>query len=265
MTYGDLTNAGPATPWTAITQGLPSGAVTDVALDPPGNQLYVAYEGYGIYAAPAPHRERDPRVVSAADFSVRAAAPGTLLSVLGADLRSARAGSFNAPVLAKADGRTDIQVPFEASGPSLPLSWESSRGATAMAIPLRPTSPAIFVDRDGAPMLLDGDTGVMLDAMTAAHSNSRVQILATGLGRVRPDWPAGVPAPPDNTPRVIAPVKAYVDREPVEVTRAVLAPGYVGFYLVEIQMPKVVNYGPAELYIETDGQPSNRVRIYVEP
>ncbi len=185
--------------------------------------------------------------------------------MLGADLRSARAGSFNAPVLAKADGRTDIQVPFEASGPSLPLSWETSRGATAMAIPLRPTSPAIFVDRDGAPMLLDGDTGVMLDAMTAAHSNSRVQILATGLGRVRPDWPAGDSGPPDNTPRVIAPVKAYVDREPVEVTRAVLAPGYVGFYLVEIQMPKVVNYGPAELYIETDGQPSNRVRIYVEP
>jgi hypothetical protein len=26
-----------------------------------------------------------------------------------------------------------------------------------------------------------------------------------------------------------------------------------------------VNYGPAELYLEVDGQPSNRVRVYIEP
>jgi len=52
---------------------------------------------------------------------------------------------------------------------------------------------------------------------------------------------------------------------PVQVTRATLAPGYVGMYLVEIEVPNIVNYGPAELYIETDGQPSNRVRVYIEP
>jgi uncharacterized protein (TIGR03437 family) len=44
-----------------------------------------------------------------------------------------------------------------------------------------------------------------------------------------------------------------------------LSPGYVGFYLVEIEIPKIVNYGPAELYVEVDGQPSNRVRVYIEP
>jgi hypothetical protein len=32
-----------------------------------------------------------------------------------------------------------------------------------------------------------------------------------------------------------------------------------------VQLPKIVNYGPAELYIEADGQPSNRVRLYIEP
>jgi len=51
----------------------------------------------------------------------------------------------------------------------------------------------------------------------------------------------------------------------VQVTRAILAPGYIGMYLVEIEVPNIVNYGPAELYIETDGQPSNRVRVYIEP
>jgi uncharacterized protein (TIGR03437 family) len=49
------------------------------------------------------------------------------------------------------------------------------------------------------------------------------------------------------------------------VTRATLAPGYVGFYLIEVQLPKLVNSGPAELYLDVDGQPSNRVRVYIEP
>jgi uncharacterized protein (TIGR03437 family) len=63
---------------------------------------------------------------------------------------------------------------------------------------------------------------------------------------------------------VVAPVRAYLDQIPVEVSRAVLAP-YVGFYLIEIQLPRIVNAGPAELYIEADGQPSNKVRLYIEP
>ena len=63
----------------------------------------------------------------------------------------------------------------------------------------------------------------------------------------------------------MAPVRAFLDRVPVEVTRATLAPAYVGFYLVEIQVPKLVDYGPAELYLEVDGQPSNHVRVYIEP
>jgi uncharacterized protein (TIGR03437 family) len=60
-------------------------------------------------------------------------------------------------------------------------------------------------------------------------------------------------------------VRAYLDREPTEVSRAVLAPGYIGFYLIEIQLPRIVNAGPAELYIEAEGQASNRVRLYIEP
>src|SRR5205085_11749740 len=117
----------------------------------------------------------------------------------------------------------------------------------------------------GTPLLLDGDNGVMLDAMHPAHSRSRIQILATGLGAVSPDWPAGTAAPLDNSPRVVAPMKAWLDRVPVEVTRAVLAPGYIGFYLVEIEVPAVMNYGPAELYIEAASEASNRVRVYIEP
>jgi uncharacterized protein (TIGR03437 family) len=131
---------------------------------------------------------------------------------------------------------------------------------------LRPVSPAIFVANvDGAPMVMDADSGLLLDAGNPARSGARIQILATGLGRVRPDWPTGLAAPLENVPKVVAPLRVTLDRNPLEVTRATLAPGYVGFYVVEAQLPDVVNAGPAELMLEAGGQQSNPVRIYLQP
>jgi uncharacterized protein (TIGR03437 family) len=113
-------------------------------------------------------------------------------------------------------------------------------------------------------MLLDADSGVLLDAMTPARSRSHIEVLAEGLGSVNPPWPTGVAAPLQNPPQVTGTVLAYLDRQPVQVTRAVLAP-YIGFYLVDIEVPKIVNSGPAELYLEVNGKLSNRVRVYIEP
>jgi len=262
--YSTLDGTGRPGAWSLVGEGLPNASAMDVRLDAAGNQLYVALDGYGVYAAVAPHRFRDPRVVNAADYSGRAAAPGSLLSVLGARVTSARAGDTSAPVLATDASGTQIQVPFDAQGQSLSLALDSSRGRVLTGFPLRNVSPAIFIDPDGTPMLLDGDSGVMLDASNPARSGSRIQILATGLGRVDPDWPTGTPGPAADAPRVVAPMRAYLDQTPIDVSRAVLAP-YVGFYLIEIQLPRIVNAGPAELYIEAEGQPSNRVRLYIQP
>src|SRR5579863_583825 len=266
MTYADLASLGAVQPWTALG-GLPAAAAaTDVKLDAQGNQLWAAVDGYGVFATLAPHRLRDPSVVSAADFVSRAVAPGSLISILGAGVDSARAGDLSAPVLAATATESQVQVPFEARGTSLSFAASANgKNLTWPAVPLAPVAPVIFVDRDGSPMLLDADNGVMLDAMNPARSGARIQILATGLGRVTPDWPTGIAAPPENSPRVAGAVQVYLDRAPVEVTRAVLAPGYIGFYLVEITVPKLVNYGPAELYIDIDGASSNRVRVYIEP
>jgi len=134
-----------------------------------------------------------------------------------------------------------------------------------MRVPLLEASPAIFVGPDGSGLLLDGASGVLLDALHPARSAARVQVLAAGLGRVRPEWPTGLAAPLGEPPRVVASVRAYLDREPVEVVRATLAPGYVGFYLVEVRLPPLVNAGPGEFFLEVGGRESNRVRIDLEP
>jgi uncharacterized protein (TIGR03437 family) len=260
----DLDNASttPAT-WVPLT-GLPQAGASDVYLDPSGIQLYTAVDGYGVYATAAPHRLRSVRLVNAADFSTRAAAPGSLMSVIGGRVNAVRGGNLDYPILAAAADASQIQVPFEAVGPSVTLALQTSTGAVRLGMQVQPVSPDIFISHDGAPMLQDADTGLLLDARKTAHAGSRIQVFATGLGKVTPDWPSGTPARVDNPPAVAATVRAFLNGAPVPVRSATLAGGYIGFYVVELQLPTLNNAGPAELYITADGVESNRVQITID-
>jgi uncharacterized protein (TIGR03437 family) len=263
-TTTDLGSASRPTVWSAIGATLPAVPASDVRLDSGANQLYVALDGYGVYVALAPHRLHDARVVNAADYSSRPAAPGTLLSVLGSRIQSAQSDNAAVPVLDATDRASQIQVPFEAQGDTVSLSLQAAAGPLTVGLPLQNVSPAIFVDPEGTPLIMDAE-GILLDSTKPAQANTRIQVLATGLGRVQPGWPTGLAAPLKEPPSVVASVRGYLDGVEVQVISATLAPGYVGFYLVEIQLPRIVNAGAGALLIEAEGQPSNRVRLYLEP
>lgn len=242
---------------------LPKEAARDVRLDRNANQLFVAYETSGVFAAMAPHRREYPALASAADGSAAVASPGGLLRLVGRTAANAESAGRTVPVLAAFDDETQVQIPFDVEGAAIPLTFGMAN--LRFDLPLQTVAPRVFEDRDGSPMLLDADSGVALDAMNPARPSMRIEVLAGGLGKVRPDWPAGVPAPIDDPPRVVASVRVILDGTPLEVTRATLAPGYAGFYLVEFEMPAFLNAGTAELYLEASGRPSNRVRVYIEP
>jgi uncharacterized protein (TIGR03437 family) len=72
-------------------------------------------------------------------------------------------------------------------------------------------------------------------------------------------------APLEDPPAVAAAVKVFLDGAPLQVTRATLAPGYVGFYLVEAQLPALTNAGTSELHLSVAGEDSNSVQIVIEP
>jgi uncharacterized protein (TIGR03437 family) len=265
--YGvaDLENAS-ANPvnWVNLSTRLPAAPAYDVRLDPAGVQLYAALDGYGVYATAAPHRARAPRIVNAADFSTRPAAPGSLLSVVGAQVSRATGANLEFPVLAAAEGESQVQVPFDAVGPSVGLALDTAAGSFTLPLAVQPVSPAILVSRDGAAALFDADSDLPLDARNPAHSNGRLKILATGLGQVQPNWPTGMLAPLEDPPAVVAAVKVFLDGAPLQVTRATLAPGYIGFYVVEAQLPALTNAGTSELHLSAAGQDSNPVQIPIE-
>jgi uncharacterized protein (TIGR03437 family) len=270
-----LNDAGAAaTDWKAVARDLPAAPAWDVRLNA-DNTLTVALDGYGVFESAAPHRTLNLRVVSGADLTERPAAPGSLISVLGAKVDKVSVDSVNVdsvntrgvsyPVLASSDQSSQLQVPFEAATGTFSLSLEGAADRWSVPLTVNDTAPAIFVDGEGAPLILDAASGLVVDPKLAVYAGSTVQILATGLGKVTPQWPTGVPAPLDSPPAVSGVVTAFLDGRPIEVTRAILAPGYVGYYVVELQIPSIVNRGASELRIVMNGAESNRVKIYLEP
>ncbi len=260
-----LNDAGPAAAeWNPVSRDLPASAAWDVRLSS-DNMLTVALDGYGVFETVAPHRTRAVRIVNAADMSDRPAAPGSVVSVLGAAVRQGRGGAVSYPVLASTDHSSQLQVPFEAQPGVFQLALEGAADRWTVPLTVKDAAPAIFVDEEGSPLVLDASSGLVLDPNVAVRARSTVQILTTGLGKVAPDWPTGVPAPLDSPPSVRGKVTAWLDGTAVEVTRATLAPGYVGYYVVELQIPAIVNRGTSELRLVMNGEESNRVKLYLEP
>src|ERR1700744_3462144 len=177
-----LNDAGPASgSWTSIGQNLPPAPAWDVALSQ-DNTLTVALDGYGVFEAAAPHRSRSVRVVSGADLTDRPAAPGSLISVLGAKVELVKNQGLSYPVLASSDQSSQLQVPFEASSGTWSLALEGANNRWTVPLTIKDTAPAIFVDADGAPLILDAASGLVVDPKMAVYGGSTVQILATGLG-----------------------------------------------------------------------------------
>ncbi|MBI4891138.1 MAG: hypothetical protein HY821_10980 [Acidobacteria bacterium] len=263
LTYADLRAPAPPTAWQPIGAGLPEAAARDVRIDSAGNLLLAALDGYGVYAVLAPHRQRAPQLAHSADYAVRPAAPGALLSVVGARAATVTAGGSAAPVLAASDEESQVQVPFEVTGDSMQLVVNAAQGRVVFGLPLRAAAPAILIDRDGTPMLLDAFSGAQLDLLNPARPGMKLQLLMSGLGKVQPEWPTGLQAPLEDAPRVTVPLKASLNGVPLRIGRATLAPGYIGYYLVELDLPDLLDSGASELVVEAAGVESNRVRVYV--
>jgi len=118
--------------WVSLSDRLPAAAATDVRLDPAGVQLYAALDGHGVYASAAPHRLRNLRIVNAADFSTRAAAPGSLLSVIGGRVNAARGGNLDYPVLAARMPNRRSRFRSKAVGPNVSLAFETNAGRVTL-------------------------------------------------------------------------------------------------------------------------------------
>ena len=258
----ELDQLGPAGSWINITGDLPSSSVQDLAVDPLRGRLYASLPGYGIHWMRVPQAEQALQALSSADLAIRPTAPGSLLTIVGFDAERATAGGIMAPILDSGQGQTQLQLPFTLSGPSIQLLLESSDSQQVLNLPFDHVSPGIFVI-SGEPLILHAATGTLVDWSHPARSGSSILVMATGLGQVNPPWLAGTPAPQQDPPQPIAPVSARLDNKPVPVLSSHLASGYIGIYVVEVEMPTDTATGNGLLSLSAAGRTSNQVRLFL--
>lgn len=260
----DLDKPGPAGDWRRLNGNLPAKVVDDLAVDFSTGRLYAAQTGYGVYRARVPVVEEAIRALNAADLSRRPAAPGSLITIRGMAADRAVAGNETAPILSRGGLETQLQAPFGQSGNSLDLTLWSGARKFALSVPFARVSPAIFIE-DGVPLALDAGSGAVIGIHRPARPGSRLLIMATGLGRVVPEWPAGFAAPLVDPPKPAARINVSLNGAPLRVVSARLAGGYIGTYVVEVELPAAAPAGVGVLRIYADGVGSNETELMIAP
>jgi uncharacterized protein (TIGR03437 family) len=208
--------------------------------------------------------------VNAATFQQDALAPGSLVSLFGLNLNGATVqfGSISAPILYSSSAQLNLQVPWELQGMSSTSVTVSgnSIGNELESVPVAAADPGIF--SLGAPQGGQGAivnlAGAVVNANAPAHAGDYLQVYSNGLGIVTNTPPTGAAAKSSPLSYVINYPTATIGGVPAPVSFAGLAPGYVGLYQVNVQVPQGVAAGDAvPVVLSASGTASNTVTISV--
>lgn len=220
-------------------------------------------------------------IVNAASFTP-ALAPGALVSIFGLQLAagesqatslplplelagtSVRLAGRRLPLLYVATHQINAQLHFDVQGPAT-LQVITPGGSVEVPVMITEPAPAIFsssADPNGSPAVVRAN-GALVSAASPALAGELVSVYLTGLGRPNGEILAGQPAPFSPLLTVRGPVEAQVGVVSVTPSFTGLAPGFVGLYQVNLQIPQELPTGMHALRIVVRGVSSNTVSLAV--
>ncbi len=235
--------------------------------------------------------------VSGASFAPgQAVAPGSIVSVFGTDLASSAAGAPAVPLPTSLGGATllfnggqavpkfyasplqvNIQIPWELSGLGSATLTDTVGGTTSspVTVSLSQYSPGLFAFSQGGVgqgAIIIAGTGGALAAPSGFATSSRpvrsgefLAIFSTGLGPVTNQPPSGSPASADPLSATLATPQVTLGGIPAVVTYSGLAPGFVGLYQVNVEVPTgILTSNAVPVVISIGGVSSNFVTIAVD-
>lgn len=168
--------------------------------------------------------------------------------------------------LVRLAGREQVsfQVPFEATGimADVVLENNGSRSNAARAT-LSDAAPGIFLVDSANGAFLHADFGLVTAARPAARSEVLLAFL-TGLGSVNPPVATGFPAPSQEPlARTTANTTVTVGNQSATVLFSGLAPGFIGLYQVNFQVPSTAPAGSVDVVIAAAGTNSNTAKLEI--
>ena len=197
---------------------------------------------------------------------------GKLLTTLGG--ASVTFNGTPAPIFSSFPGQLNVQVPDEVAGssPASVVVTVDGRTSAASSVPIGASLPGIFTIPPGGTG--QGAVQVANTAIFAAPQGSIpgrearpaargefITIFCTGLGAV--SNPPGTGRPASGQPTVATP-QVTIGGVPANVTFSGLAPGFVGLYQVNAEIPAGAPTGNAvPLVLTIGGVQSNSVTIAV--
>src|SRR5579871_369420 len=255
-----------------------------------GSQSYLL-NGVGI--APIAPAISSSGVTSAASFQP-GLIPGGLVSVFGQNFAAAAAGASTSPFPTTLGGvqvtingiatpifyvsptQINIQAPSDLK-PGIPASvvvTVNGVSGTATSVGVNAVQPAIFTlggtfGNQGAILLANTNTFAMPVtpgiASAPVHVGDFVSIFCTGLGATTPGVSTNSPGPSSPPALAATAVTASIGGLPATVSFAGLAPGFIGLYQANAQVPTGVAASSAVPVILTQsGVPSNTATISVQ-
>ncbi|HTM50292.1 MAG TPA: hypothetical protein VL285_16480 [Bryobacteraceae bacterium] len=167
--------------------------------------------------------------------------------------------------------RTQIngQLPLNVSGGQLVIHTPGgvsdpvtlNTQVTAPAVIQTPGDPTVI---DKVPAVYRSDTGLPVTLTNPVHKGDRLTIFASGLGPTLPTVPAGSQTPANPPALLVASPVVTLDGATCPVTFAGLAPGMVGVYRIDVNVPKGIQQGLSiALTVEVGGNKSTPVYVRV--
>ncbi len=202
---------------------------------------------------------RIERVVNSGD-STSAVAPGSLVSIFGADLSPINQATQQmpaptalgescltvngvpVPVIFVSPSQINGQLPFQVDG-SVQMVLRTPGGVSDnFNLTILPGAPGVF--RNGTagtqrdlPAVYRAGNGLLVTDTNPVHRGDTITIYLTGLGRTSPSVEAGVPAPSDPLASVLVPPTVNIGGAELPVEFAGLVPNTIGVYQINARVP----------------------------
>lgn len=167
-----------------------------------------------------------------------------------------------APLFFVSPTQINAQVPFELPASAFSASLVVRNGDVSskpVNVRLVPGDPGVFTllqNGGGPPAVLHPD-GKPVSRLNPVKPGGYLLIFATGLGAVSPTIASGQPAPTDPPATTASKPTVLLSARPVTVTFSGLAPGFVGLYQVNVQVPSDFPFAnPQVVLMQSNTSPS---------